>query len=99
MIVDCDRCAVRGDACQDCVITVLLGKPPGGVEFDGTERWALNTLAGVGMVPRLQLVERAAESDGRAQPDDRAQPDRGDHQCDGAKWSVNDGERSQRYVS
>ncbi len=58
MIVDCDRCAVRGRACQDCVITVLLGSPPGGVELDGTERCALDTLAEVGMVPRLQLVDR-----------------------------------------
>ena len=57
MIVDCDRCAVRGDACQDCVITVLLGAPPEGVELDRTERWALDTLADAGMVPRLQLVD------------------------------------------
>ncbi|MGH3765540.1 MAG: hypothetical protein ACRDS0_03055 [Pseudonocardiaceae bacterium] len=91
MIVDCDRCAVRGGACQDCVITVLLGKPPGGVEFDGTERGALDTLAGVGMVPRLQLVERAA-SDGRAGSDGGA------HHCDGAQRFVNDDERSRRYV-
>ena len=27
MIIDCDRCAVRGDACQDCVIGVLLRAP------------------------------------------------------------------------
>lgn len=58
MIVDCDRCAVRGDACQDCVITVLLGAPPGGVELDRTETRALENLAAAGMVPRLQLVHR-----------------------------------------
>lgn len=58
MIVDCDRCAVRGRACQDCVITVLLGTPPGGVELDGTDCSALGTLAEAGMVPRLQLVDR-----------------------------------------
>ncbi len=56
MIVDCDRCEVRGDACGDCVITVLLGSPPGGVELDGTERRALENLAAVGLVPGLQLV-------------------------------------------
>ena len=27
MIVDCDRCEVRGAACADCVIGVLLGAP------------------------------------------------------------------------
>lgn len=27
MIIDCDRCAVRGIACGDCVIGVLLSTP------------------------------------------------------------------------
>lgn len=56
MIVDCDGCQVRGDACGDCVITVLLGAPPGGVRLDATERRAIDALAGAGMVPRLRLV-------------------------------------------
>jgi hypothetical protein len=60
MIVDCDFCAVRGAACGDCVITVLLGEPPGArpatVRLDDTERRALDALAGAGMVPRLRLV-------------------------------------------
>lgn len=56
MIVDCDRCVVRGDACGDCVITVLLGSPPGGVRFDATERRAIDALAGAGLVPQLRLV-------------------------------------------
>ncbi|MPZ67072.1 MAG: hypothetical protein GEU83_16725 [Pseudonocardiaceae bacterium] len=65
MIVDCDRCVVRGDACQDCVITVLLGAPPGGVEIDRTEAMALETLATAGMVPRLQLVNSDKRHSGR----------------------------------
>ena len=28
LTVDCDRCQVRGDACTDCVVSVLLGAPP-----------------------------------------------------------------------
>lgn len=28
MMIDCDACAVRGPACGDCVVTVLLGTPP-----------------------------------------------------------------------
>lgn len=28
MMIDCDACAVRGPACGDCVVTVLLGMPP-----------------------------------------------------------------------
>lgn len=35
MIVDCDSCEVRGDACGDCVIGVLLGVP--GVPRRGTD--------------------------------------------------------------
>lgn len=64
MIVDCDRCEVRGNACQDCVITVLLGAPPRGVELDGAERRALDTLAEAGMVPRLQRVDRGEDHNG-----------------------------------
>lgn len=64
MIVDCDRCAVRGDACQDCVISVLLGAPPN-VEFDTGEQRAIDTLASAGIVPKLRLVP----VDGPADPD------------------------------
>lgn len=57
MIVDCDRCAVRGpDACGDCVVTVLLGAPPGEVELAPSEQVALATLADAGLVPPLRLV-------------------------------------------
>jgi hypothetical protein len=27
MLIDCDRCEVRGQACGDCVVGVLLGVP------------------------------------------------------------------------
>jgi len=27
MLIDCDSCAVRGPACGDCVVSVLLGQP------------------------------------------------------------------------
>ena len=27
MVIDCERCVVRGDACRDCVVGVLLGVP------------------------------------------------------------------------
>jgi hypothetical protein len=56
MIVDCDQCEVRGDACTDCVITVLLGAPPGGVWLDATEQRAIDALASAGMVPQLRLI-------------------------------------------
>jgi hypothetical protein len=71
MIIDCDRCVVRGDACRDCVVGVFLGVPgsigeemdqgnlPSGarsVQLDAPECRALNVLADQGLVPRLRLV-------------------------------------------
>ena len=29
MLIDCDTCTVRGEGCGDCVVSVLLGAPPG----------------------------------------------------------------------
>ena len=56
MLIDCDGCAVRDLACADCVVTVLLGGPPGVVDVDDDERRALDVLADSGLVPRLRLV-------------------------------------------
>lgn len=54
MIIDCGSCEVRGLACDDCVVTALLGGPP--AEFDETETAALGVLADSGLAPRLRLV-------------------------------------------
>ena len=64
MLIDCDGCAVRDLACGDCVVTVLLGAPPGGVEVDEGERRALDVLADSGLVPRLRLVPLAVPPSG-----------------------------------
>ena len=53
MLIDCGSCVVRGDACGDCVVSVLLG-PIGGVS--GEERTAFAVLADSGLVPPLRLV-------------------------------------------
>lgn len=53
--IDCDTCAVRGLACHDCVVTVLLGPPPE-LTFDDEEQRALSVLAQGGLVPPLRLV-------------------------------------------
>jgi len=29
MLIDCDSCTARGVGCADCVVTALLGAPPG----------------------------------------------------------------------
>ncbi|MEU6643863.1 hypothetical protein ABZ863_15095 [Saccharomonospora sp. NPDC046836] len=55
LVIDCGRCQVRGDACSDCVVSVLLGAPSA-VEWDGAEQRAVDALAEAGMVPRLRLV-------------------------------------------
>ncbi len=56
MVIDCDTCAVRGLACHDCVVTVLLGPPPE-LCFDDEEQRALAVLAESGLVPRLRMVQ------------------------------------------
>ena len=56
MLIDCDGCAMRDLACGDCVVTVLLGAPPGALEVEEGERAALDVLADSGLVPRLRLV-------------------------------------------
>ena len=53
--VDCDRCAVRGAGCHDCVVSVLLGPPPE-LGFDDDACRALRVLAGTGLVPPLRMV-------------------------------------------
>ena len=51
--VDCNSCTVRGDACSDCVISVLLAPPA--VGFEESEQRALTVLADAGLVPPLRL--------------------------------------------
>jgi hypothetical protein len=53
-VIDCDTCTVRGDACADCVVSVMLGGPPDVVAEE--ERRALGVLAGAGLVPPLQMT-------------------------------------------
>ena len=57
--VDCETCVARGPACGDCVISVLLGSPPQGVDLDHDERAALSALADQGLVPPLRRVPGA----------------------------------------
>ena len=57
--VDCDRCLARGPACQDCVITVLLGPLETSVDLDHDEQAALSALAESGMVPPVAVDPRS----------------------------------------
>ena len=60
MLIDCDTCQVRGAACRDCVVTVLLGPPAelGSETFDldDVEQAAVRVLAEGGLIPPLRLV-------------------------------------------
>ena len=53
MIIDCDRCEMRDIACDDCVVTALLGAVPG--ELSDQTTTALRALADGGLVPPLRL--------------------------------------------
>ena len=63
VLVDCDGCAVRGLACDDCVVTVLLGPNIGLRRWDTDEMSALGALADAGLVPPLRLVEAVDPAD------------------------------------
>jgi hypothetical protein len=63
VLIDCDRCAVRGLACDDCVVTVLLSRPPSGVQLDDDERTAIGVLADSGLIPPLRLVTEPVTGD------------------------------------
>lgn len=54
--VDCGTCRARGPACDDCVISVLLGPIPRDVTLDGPEQAALQAMAASGLLPPLRLV-------------------------------------------
>lgn len=59
MLIDCDSCEVRGPACGDCIVTVLLGAAPDGVELDPAEQAAIQVLARTGLVPPLRMRRSA----------------------------------------
>jgi hypothetical protein len=54
VLIDCDTCTVRGQGCDDCVVTVLLGAPPGWRGSDPS------------VVP---LTRRSTRAAGQAAPD------------------------------
>lgn len=72
MIIDCGTCAVAGLACEDCVVSVLLGPPVDlPLMSDSSEKTgsivdvadehadAIGVLAASGLVPPLRLVPRS----------------------------------------
>jgi hypothetical protein len=66
-VIDCDNCVVRGIACDDCVIAVLLGGPPSDetepFTVESAEIRAFDALATGGLLPPLRLSPRATRPD------------------------------------
>ena len=55
MLVDCETCAMRDtSACDDCVVTCLLGGGPIDLSDELVE--AVANLAEAGLIPKLRLV-------------------------------------------
>jgi hypothetical protein len=51
--IDCDGCRLRDLACDDCVVTFLMGPP---TDLGSAEQSALAVLADGGLVPPLRMV-------------------------------------------
>jgi hypothetical protein len=62
MVIDCDECVMQGtSACDDCIVTFLVGRERGAtVVIDPEEERELGLLQGEGLVPRLRMVKRSA---------------------------------------
>jgi hypothetical protein len=56
MLIDCDTCTARGTGCADCVVTVLLGAPPGWQSTDPV------------VVPMTARARGGASADATAEP-------------------------------
>jgi hypothetical protein len=54
VIIDCDECEMRDVACDDCVVTALLGARTGD-ELAADTVDALRVLADGGLVPPLRM--------------------------------------------
>jgi hypothetical protein len=54
--ISCDDCALQGtDACQDCLVSFVLGREPDdAVVVDVEEARAMRMLSRAGLVPRLR---------------------------------------------
>jgi hypothetical protein len=63
VLIDCDDCSVRGAACRDCVVTVILNNPAHPVELDEAEQYAVGSLAAAGLVPPLRLLSDSSRVD------------------------------------
>lgn len=54
LLIDCERCVVRGPACSQCVVSVLCG-PNELCDVTPDEQRAIVSLAAAGLVPPLRM--------------------------------------------
>ncbi len=68
LTIDCDCCALQEtDACDDCVVSFLLGREPDdAVVIDADEARAMRMLERAGLVPTLRFSTRGLSAAGRA---------------------------------
>jgi hypothetical protein len=61
LTIDCECCELQGThACDDCVVTFLLGREPDdAVVIDADEVRAMRMLERAGLVPSLRFSNRA----------------------------------------
>jgi hypothetical protein len=98
VLIDCDTCTVRGQGCDDCVVTVLLGAPPGWRGSDPTV--VPLTRRGTGEVPerrraggpRTGSVPDHRRAGGPAEGAPRDAPDRESARRDVARIDTGAGE-------
>jgi hypothetical protein len=64
MLIDCDRCAVRGAACSGCVVHALFAAPEGLAWLTDVERRAIDAFDVAG----LEVEVLAAPAPPRAVP-------------------------------
>ena len=64
LTIDCDACAMQHtEACDDCVVGVLLGTGSGPIVFHDVEIHAIDHLAEAGLVSPIRLVPRLRDRD------------------------------------
>ena len=75
MVINCDRCAVRGAACANCAVT-FVAHPGERIELDAADVQALTALANAGMIPPLRYSPRQRNSASRRRytPESRYTP-------------------------
>ncbi|AIJ25210.1 hypothetical protein [Amycolatopsis methanolica] len=57
VIIECNRCTLRGRVCGDCMLSAVVDAPPV-VELDFEELAAVELLADAGLVPPPRTISR-----------------------------------------